>query len=446
MKKQIARVYSIPGVLCFFISLITLFSCDPPPEADFTADNTGIGAGDTVNFRDLSSNDPDTWEWSTNPASPEFIMGTGSNSQDPVLRFPEAGSYDITLTVSNSNGTDSETKADYIKVAHNHSPVIMVHSPGLEGNLLGDSPDREVRMYLPPDYFENSSKRYPVVYLLHGFIADHDSWFEGLMPVLDINIEEIMNHLIDEGLIEPMIVAAPNAYNKFHGSKYANSSTSGQWEDFITGDVVSSVDSQFRTLVSRESRGIGGLSMGGMGALNIAMKHPELFSVVYSNSGGILDFESVYLGSRKQALIDAPQHAPISFAMIRWVTDNALLASSQACAPAYAPNPDAPPFYGDFPLTAEGELIESTWLRWLEHDPLTILPDYRDNLNLMTAILLDWGDEDEMRPSNESFRDRLTALGINHNYEIYEGDHTNRVAERFSNAGFPFFSEHLVHE
>lgn len=445
MKKQITRVFSILGVLCFFISLITLFSCSPP-EADFNADNTSIGAGDTVNFRDLSHNDPDTWEWITSPAGAEFIMGTGSSSQDPVLRFPEAGSYDITLTVSNSDGTDSETKADYITVAYDHTPVIMVHSPGLENNLLGDSPHREVRMYLPPDYFENSGKRYPVVYLLHGFLADHDSWFEGLGTVLKINIEMILNHLIDEGLIEPMIVAAPNSHNKLLGSKYANSSTSGLWEDFITQDVISCVDSQFRTLASRESRGIGGLSMGGMGALKIAMKHPELFSVVYSNSGGILDFESVYLGYRKQALIDAPQHDPISFAEVLLDKYNAMLASSQACAPAYAPNPDAPPFYGDFPLTAEGELIESTWLRWLEHDPLTILPDFTDNLNRMTGILLDWGDKDELRPSNESFQGRLTALGINHSYEMYEGDHTNRVAERFSNAGFPFFSEHLVHE
>lgn len=446
MKTIITQVLTGRGVVGIIILLFTLISCSPP-EANFVADDTTIEVGDTVNFQDLSTNDPDTWEWIIDPSSAEFILGTGSGSQNPVLRFPQAGSFDITLTAGNSNGTDIESKADYIKVKHNFSPLIMVYSSGLEGNLLGDSPNREVRMYLPPGYFENSSKRYPVVYLLHGFVGDHDSWLEGVLPLLEINIVEILNDLINEDLIEPMIIAAPNSYNRFHGSKYTNSSTSGFWEDFITKDVVSLVDAQFRTLATRESRGIGGISMGGMGALKIAMKHPDLFSVIYSNSGGILDFSTVYLGSRKQAVIDAPQHNPITRTQI--FSDagvSAKIASSQACAPAYAPNPEAPPFYGDFPLTAEGEIIENTWQRWLEHDPLTMLPTYKDNLNRMTGILLDWGNEDEMGQSNAKFQSRLAALGIGHDYEIYQGDHTNRAAERFRSAGFPFFSEHLVHD
>ena len=124
MKKIILQGLTGQGVVCLVLSLFTIAGCKHP-QADFRADNTNIEAGDTVNFQDQSTKDPDTWEWIIDPSSPEFIMGTGSASQNPVLRFSEAGSYDISLTVSNSNGTDNERKDDYIEVKHNHSPAIM---------------------------------------------------------------------------------------------------------------------------------------------------------------------------------------------------------------------------------------------------------------------------------------------------------------------------------
>jgi S-formylglutathione hydrolase FrmB len=80
-----------------------------------------------------------------------------------------------------------------------------------------------------------------------------------------------------------------NGTNKLGGSFYVNSSVTGDWEDFIAQDVVGYVDSNFRTLAQSESRGITGHSMGGFGALNIAMHRPDVFGAVYSMSPGLFD-------------------------------------------------------------------------------------------------------------------------------------------------------------
>jgi PKD repeat protein len=422
---------------------VMLYSCDKSPEADFQANTTSSEVGEPITLRDLSSNDPDTWEWDFTPDHMEFMEGTNSSSQDPVIRISETGSYTVTLTATNSSGTDTESKEDYITVLHDRSPVVKVFSPGLENNQLGDNPERGVRVYLPPGYFENSFKRYPVIYLLHGFLSDHNTWWEGELGEVNIDIKEILDELISEEVIPPLIVAAPNSKNKYFGSKYTNSSTSGQWEDFITQDVVSYIDSHFRTLPDRESRGISGHSMGGKGAFTIAMKHPELFSVLYSHSAGMLDFESAFFGDRKEHLITASQLK--KFTMADFFTYPLEVASCFACAPAYAPNPENPPVYGDFPITAEGEIIADTWQRWLQHDPYTMVSEYADKLK-QVKILMDAGDVDNLRSSNELFAERLTELGISHEFELYAGGHYDRAAMRYGSSGFPFLALHLVHE
>lgn len=422
---------------------VILYSCDKAPDADFEANITSLEIGEEITFRDLSSNEPDSWEWEITPEHAEFLEGTSSNSPDPVVKFDKAGSYTVSLTAGNSAGIDSETKEDYITVLNDHSPVVMVHSPGLENNLLGDNPEREVRVYLPPDYFENTSKQYPVIYLLHGFIADHNTWWEGELGEVNINIKEILDELITNEVIPPIIVAAPNSRNRCFGSKYTNSSTSGQWEDFITQDVITYIDSNFRTLAQRESRGIAGHSMGGKGAFTIAMKHPELFAALYSHSGGIMMFETVYLGDRKEHLITASQLE--KFTLSDFFIYPYEVASCFACAPAYAPNPDAPPVYGDFPLTADGEIIEETWQRWLQHDPYTMLLQYQDNLK-QVKILMDCGDTDFLNSSNTLFSKKLAELGIIHKFEIYPGGHNDMAAMRFGSAGFEFLAQNMEHE
>ncbi len=87
------------------------------PVADFVADTLDPSTVDTVHFSDLSMNDPDSWEWSFDPASVSFVDSTDENSQNPVVIFDSAGFYDVTLVASNSGGSDTLTKVDYINVS-----------------------------------------------------------------------------------------------------------------------------------------------------------------------------------------------------------------------------------------------------------------------------------------------------------------------------------------
>jgi len=173
------------------------------------------------------------------------------------------------------------------------------------------------------------------------------------------------------------------------------------------------------------------------------MKHPELFGVLYSHTAGVLAFERYYLEEEKEDLITASQLD--AFTLSDFFTYSFAVGACVACAPAYAPNPETLPFYGDFPVTAEGDLIDSTWQRWLEHDPLTLLDTYKDNLQ-QVAILFDCGTTDEFAPGNHLFEQKMNELGIAHSFEVFEGGHTNRASLRFESSGFPFFSEHLEHE
>ena len=145
--------------------------------------------------------------------------------------------------------------------------------------------DREVIIYLPPGYTVTTQRRYPVLYLLHGwggFDLKHTTEWEqwGLMN----GIQE----LIVQGAMKPMIVVQPLAYTLTgECSLFFNHGpgTDGKpWGDYIWKDVVNYIDSNFRTIPRRESRAIGGFSFGGQGALSLALTHPEVFKVVGGHS------------------------------------------------------------------------------------------------------------------------------------------------------------------
>ncbi|MGC3946212.1 MAG: alpha/beta hydrolase-fold protein [Chryseolinea sp.] len=145
-------------------------------------------------------------------------------------------------------------------------------------NAGGENPERRVSVYLPPGY-ERSGKRYPVIYYLHGYTGT-DSIYAGMKDILDRGIAE--------NKIKPFILVQSNQYTLFEGSFYGNSSLTGNWSDFTAKELVTYIDANYRTMSSRESRGIAGHSMGGHGALKIAMLYPEVFSSVYALSPGLL--------------------------------------------------------------------------------------------------------------------------------------------------------------
>jgi len=156
---------------------------------------------------------------------------------------------------------------------------VKVHGKSLEGNLEGDNPDRDVAVYLPPTYNKDTKRRYPVLYLLHGFTDSAAKWFG--FEKHWISFPAVMDEALAQGATKELIVVMPDAYTRFKGSMYSNSVTTGDWEDYVSHELVAYVDAHYRTIASAASRGLAGHSMGGYGAMRIGMKHQEVFSSIY---------------------------------------------------------------------------------------------------------------------------------------------------------------------
>jgi len=162
---------------------------------------------------------------------------------------------------------------------------IKVHGKSLEGNLLGESAEPEVSIYLPPSYSTDRTRRYPVVYLLHGYTNTDLGYFGAEGRQLHVIAERVFA----SGAAREMILVMPNAMNAFGGSMYSNSVTAGDWEGYVADDLVAYMDKNYRTIATREGRGLAGHSMGGYGTMRIGMKRPDVFSAIYALSSCCLN-------------------------------------------------------------------------------------------------------------------------------------------------------------
>ena len=152
---------------------------------------------------------------------------------------------------------------------------IKVQSAALGGR------SQDVYVYLPPGYSDNPTRRYPVVYLLHGFPG------RPLAFLLTVRMGVVEDELVAKNLAQPVILAMPfGSTGTFTDKEWANGVGRGEgWATFVARDVVHAIDSRYRTIPDRAGRAVAGLSEGGYGALNIAFQHPNEFGVVESWSG-----------------------------------------------------------------------------------------------------------------------------------------------------------------
>jgi S-formylglutathione hydrolase FrmB len=149
--------------------------------------------------------------------------------------------------------------------------------------LLRRAPGRQIWIYLPPGYDEpvNWLRRYPVVYLLHGAPGGPADWTLGGHATV------IADEMIAAGQIQPLILAMPDGNGgKEWDTEYVNKFDGTDNEmDYLAKGAVPWVDAHFRTLRAASGRALGGLSMGGYGAFNVGLHHPEVWRTLFSISG-----------------------------------------------------------------------------------------------------------------------------------------------------------------
>lgn len=306
---------------------------------------------------------------------------------------------------------------------------LRVHGPSLDGNLEGNDAVRDVLVYLPPSYAEETSRRYPVIYFLHGYTATAQAYANL------VQLQQSSDAAIAAGAREAIVVL-PDAFTKFGGSMYSNSLTVGDWEGFIAKDLVAYIDDRYRTIADRSSRGLSGHSMGGYGTLRIGMKYPDVFSALYAMSSCCLLNEAPPREAIEAQIADRGD-AP--------APEGGFANALSAQAAAWAPNPEKAPRYFDWPYE-DGEALPLVQAKWIANSPLVFVDQYVPSLRQYEAIALDIGDADSLIENNRRLVAALGRLGIEHTFEVYEGDHINRVRARFGADLWPFFSAHLTDE
>jgi pimeloyl-ACP methyl ester carboxylesterase len=229
---------------------------------------------------------------------------------------------------------------------------IKVHGRSLEGNLEGDSADRDVFVYLPPSYQNEPNRRYPVVYTLHGYGLHAEQWV-GFANFASLEKD------VAAGTAKEMILVSPDAFSLQNGSFYSSSPTTGDWETFLATELVGYIDSHYRSLANRASRGLVGHSMGGYGTFRLGMKHPEVFSSLFSMSACcMLDTAEVTPAlAQLEAIKTKEEAAEVPFGQ----------KSPLARAAAWSADPQNPPLFFDLPVK-DGKPQPVIAAKWMAND------------------------------------------------------------------------------
>jgi enterochelin esterase-like enzyme len=307
---------------------------------------------------------------------------------------------------------------------------IKVHVAALEGNLEGNTADRDVFVFLPPSYATENHRRYPVVYALHGYSIGAEQWTR------EIHVPQTVEGAFAQGAKE-MIVVLPDSKTLHNGSMYSSSAATGDFEKFISDDLVAYIDAHYRTIPDRQSRGLAGHSMGGYGATRIGMKHSGVFGALYIMSPCCLSPRPT-----------GPPNPELEKALesVKTPEDSAKLGffprAMLASAAAWSPDPKNPPLYLDIPFK-DGTVQEDILAKWTANAPLAFIDQYIGDLRQYRAIAIEVGDQDGLRVDTARLHDVLDKYGIANSFEQYHGTHTSAVADRFQNHVIPFFSQNL---
>lgn len=300
-----------------------------------------------------------------------------------------------------------------------------VHGASLEDNLEGNSAEREVMVVLPPGYADDPDRRYPVVYYLHGFSIDGRNFYNFM------RVPEAVAANAEAG--REFIVVVPDTLTKMGGSMYSSSVTTGDFRKFIAHDLVEYIDANYRTIANREARGLAGHSMGGYGTWVIAMDYPETFSALWAQSACCISPRTETAESA-QAMASVPyEEAPQADFGTR---------AGLASAVAWSPNPNNPPYYVDFPIK-EGAVDPLVIAKWANNSPLAMVASHVSDLKSFTAMGADVGDKDFLLADDTLMHEELEKFGIAHEWAVYDGDHVNRIGERFGKVVLPFMAQHL---
>ncbi|MFX0047117.1 MAG: alpha/beta hydrolase [Candidatus Hermodarchaeota archaeon] len=321
----------------------------------------------------------------------------------------------------------------------------------LEDNPLNSPVDRDLRIYLPPDYYDSDDTKYPVLYFLHGYGGNNHNWTitsslekDKVLPLdrvpksilekidLDkiITYEKIDELILNEDL-KPFILVQPDA--SLHlpninntknlngkiatkGSYYVNSPFSGNYRDYIARDVIEYIDSSYRTIPDNQHRALIGGSMGGAGTLRICINYPEKFIAAAALSPGNLVRE----------LIDWQLIVPLNKELFGEKISKMMGAKTWAdildtCDLIFSKNN---PLLPSIKRDESGKVISlnqvslNNWMRYNITNLIREFPNSLKNVNLLVNCAVN--DEMGSAIATKEIHETLNQYGVAHHYELYD--------------------------
>ena len=275
--------------------------------------------------------------------------------------------------------------------------------------------DKSYYLYLPPSY-PSDATRYPVIYLLHGLAGQEDSWIK------DINVAKVADAMQLEA-----VLVMPDGDDSFYldsgrqtnyelciegaasqGKDRKNCVRSPRYEKYIVEDLVTHIDANYRTLADRSGRAIGGISMGGYGALMLAMRHTDVFSSTASHSGIAALLDVADPPSNKQ-----PAEGPS--AHIRGLAG-----------------------LGQLLLPILGRRLEA----WQAHDPAHLAASLSSG---DLSIYIDCGTEDDyqLHKGARHLHQVLKSAGIDHHFALVPGRHKSALWRERIDDSLAFHRRHF---
>jgi Putative esterase len=301
----------------------------------------------------------------------------------------------------------------------------------LRGNPLGDPHQRPLWIYLPPGYDDDPARRYPSVYVLQGFTGFLSRWrnrdpFRQPFP-------EAADAAFASGQAPPAVVVYVDAWTSYGGSQFVDSAGTGRYHAYLCDEVVPFVDERYRTIADRDHRAVTGKSSGGFGAMITPMLRPDLFGALASHAGDTL-YEYCYLRDFGEAV---RKLRPYDGEISRWWDDfrsrtsftkdgDDLLLGLYGVAACFSARDDGTPELPFDPRT--GVLREPVWRRWLDWDPVRMVPGHGSAIRSLHSIWVDAGSRDDyfLDVGAEAFVAALHSAGVADDvvrFELFDATH-----------------------
>ncbi|HEY7484618.1 MAG TPA: alpha/beta hydrolase-fold protein [Streptosporangiaceae bacterium] len=307
----------------------------------------------------------------------------------------------------------------------------VITSELLRDNPLGDPHERPVWVYLPPGYDADPDRRYPSVYVIQGYTG-HLAMWRNRMPYRQ-PFPETADAVFAGDSAPPAIVVYVDAWTAYGGSQFVDSPGTGRYHSYLCDEVVPWVDARYRTLADRDHRAISGKSSGGYGAMITPMFRPDLFGALATHAGDAM-YEYCYIPEFAKAVRHLRGYDGDIF---RWWDDfrsrpsftrdgDQELLMMLGVSACFSARDDGTPDLPFDPVT--GVLRPDAWQRWLDLDPVRMVPRYADALRSQRAIWIDGGTKDEwyLDIGAQAFRQALADIGVKDDviqFELFDSGH-----------------------